>query len=233
MGFFPMRSIPVSERPRERLLREGIDALSLAELIAIVLGSGTKGKSVLSLAEEILVRFGSLDKLLDASITELTEIKGIGKAKAIQLKAVFGIALKCRKPNLEKKRIIESAHQAYEIIKGEIGHQKQEVMLVLLRDVRGCLIHQERIAVGTLSEILVHPREVFYPAVRNKAHSIIIAHNHPSGDPTPSAADLDLTRLLSHSSRVMGIRLDDHLIIGDGVFVSLREKGYLGNSEKY
>ena len=222
-----MKSIPLEYRPRERMLREGVDALSMEELIAIVLGSGTQGKSVLDLSKEILVRFGGLEKLLDASIIELMELKGIGRAKAIQLKAVFGIALKCRKPRNLHKYAISSAKDAYELAQGEIAHIPQEVLLVILRDVRRNLIHFEQVAVGTLSQVLVHPREVFYPAVRYKAHSLIIAHNHPSGDPTPSKADLELTRGLMQAGSVMGIRFDDHLIVCRDRFVSLREMGCL------
>lgn len=178
-----LKAIPAEERPRERLLRDGIDSLSLSELIAIVLSSGTRGKSVLDVSAELLMRFGSLEYLLDASVIELMEIKGIGLAKAIQLKAVFGIALKCRRPQSLKKYSIQSVEEAYLLAKGEIAHQAQEVLLVILRDVRGFLIHREQVAVGTLSQVLIHPREVFYPAVRYKAHSMILAHNHPSGDP--------------------------------------------------
>lgn len=225
-----LRFVPEDERPRERLLKEGTDALAISELLAILLGTGTKGKSVIQLAQEILIRFRGIDGLLDASIPELMEIKGIGKAKAILLKAAFGIA---RKASRKQLGLIESSIQAYEMVKNEISHYKQEVLIVILRDVRGRAIHQEKVSVGTLSEVLVHPREVFYPAVRYKAHSLIIAHNHPSGDPTPSNVDLELTRLLMHSSRVMGIGLDDHLIIGADSFVSLKEKGYLGDSKKY
>ena len=213
-----LKAIPAEERPRERLLRDGIDSLSLAELIAIVLSSGTRGKSVLSLSEELIVRFGSLEYLLDASVIELMELKGIGLAKAIQLKAVFGIALKCRRP---------------QSLKGEIGHYSQEILLVILRDVRGFLIHREQVAVGTLSQVLIHPREVFYPAVRYKAHSMILAHNHPSGDPTPSKADIELTKVLMQSGQVMGIEIDDHLIIGRDRFVSLKEQGIMNNFSKY
>jgi len=224
---FGLKALPEGERPRERLLREGIDALSLSELIAIVLVSGTKAKSVLDLAQELLGRFGGLERLLDASVVELMQIKGIGKAKAIQLKAVFGIALKCKKPLLTDKYPISSAARAYELAQGLIAHIPQEVLLVILRDVRGNLLHSEQVSSGTLSQVLVHPREVFYPAVRYKAHSMIIAHNHPSGDPTPSKSDLELTRALLNASRVMSIGLDDHLIVCQDRFVSLREMGCL------
>ncbi len=222
-----IKSLPEQERPRERLAREGVSVLSLAELIAIILGSGMQGKSVLKLSHEILETFGGLEKLLDASVSELMQIKGIGKAKAIQLKAVFAIAIKCRKPLASQKRLISSAKEAYELAQGEIAHIPQEVLLVILRDVRGNLIHYEQVAVGTLSQVLVHPREVFYPAVRYKAHSLIIAHNHPSGDPKPSQADFALTRALAQAGQVMNIGLDDHLIVCRDRYVSLRELGGL------
>jgi DNA repair protein RadC len=227
-----LKALPLEERPRERLLNQGLDALSLSELFAIVLGSGTKNKSVLDLASELLVHFGSIERLFDASVVELMQIRGIGKAKAIQLKAIFGIVLKCQKLSSSKSSIT-SHEEAYRIAKAEIAHCKQEVLLVLLRDVKGCLIHREQVAMGTLSQVLAHPREIFYPAVRYKAHSFILAHNHPSGDPTPSHADLDLTRCLIHSGKVMGIALDDHLIIGRDKYISLHEKGYIGNRSSY
>jgi DNA repair protein RadC len=222
-----LKALPQEERPRERLLKGGINALSLSELIAIVLGSGTQGKSVLKLSQEILEKFGGLEKLLDASVAELMQIKGIGQAKAIQLKAVFGIALKCRKPLFSSKYAISSAAAAYELAQAEIAHLPQEVLLVILRDVKGNLIHLEQVGMGTLSRVLVHPREVFYPAVRHKAHSLIVAHNHPSGDPTPSSADFELTRTLFESSKIMSIGFDDHLIVCRNAFISLKEKGYL------
>ncbi len=226
-----LKALPEEERPRERLLREGIDALSLSELIAIVLGSGTQGKSVLKLSQEILERFGGLEQLLDASVPELMQIKGIGRAKAIQLKAVFGIALKCRKSLPSQKNAITSARDAFNIAYAEIAHIPQEVLLVILRDVKGCMIHLEQVSVGTLSQVLIHPREVFHPAVRHKASSLIIAHNHPSGDPTPSKADVELTRTLIEASHVMAIRLDDHLIICKDRFVSMRSMGCLPSSK--
>lgn len=228
-----LKALPIDERPRERLLSQGVNALSLSELIAIVLGQGTQGKSVLQLADELLSHFGSASALFDASVAELMEIKGIGQAKAIQLKAVFGIVLRSQKVPFSSTAIF-SPQQAYQIAKGEIAHHKQEVLLVLLRNAKGKLIHREQIAIGTLSQVLAHPREIFYPAVRHKAHSFILAHNHPSGDPTPSSADLDLTLCMLSSSQVMGIGFDDHLIIGNDRYISLRERGFLGrSSEEY
>lgn len=220
-----LRNIPQQERPRERLIRHGVDALSLNELLAILLVTGTRGKSVLELAHEIMAKFGTIQKLLEASITELCEIKGVGKAKAIQLKAAFGITLKMTQAETSVKTALTS-QDAYALVKDELSRQVQEILIVILKDIKGRLITHEKISMGTLSEVLVHPREVFYPAVRHKANSFILAHNHPSGDPTPSFADLELTRHLIRSSRIMGIGLEDHLIIGSDRFVSLKESGY-------
>lgn len=225
--------IPESERPRERLVHAGVDALSLKELLAIVLGTGTKGKDVLKLAEELVLRFEDLKGLLEATVEELAEVKGIGKTKALLLQAVFGIAKQACKPLLSQKALIRNAKTAFELARSEIAHHKQEVLLVILRDAKGRLIHHEKVSIGTLSEVLVHPREVFYPAIRHKAHSVILAHNHPSGDPTPSEADLSLTRLLLQSGRVVGIHVSDHLIVSSTAFVSLREQGFLGDPQKY
>lgn len=222
-----LSKLPAQERPRERLMKLGPEALSLAELLAILLTTGTKNRSVLELAQEMVVRFGSLQSLLEASIEELMEVKGIGPAKAIQLKAAFGIALKTTQKSFIAKDPIH-AKEAYELVRHELAGQKQEMLMVVLKDIKGRLIALEKVSIGTLSDVLVHPREIFYPAVRHKASSMILAHNHPSGDPTPSNADLELTKHLIRSSRVMGIHLDDHLIIGSNSFISLRESGFLG-----
>lgn len=229
----PLSDYPESERPRERLLQEGVDALSLAEMLAILMSTGTKGKNVLTLAHELIGRFKGAAGLMAASVPELMEVKGIGKAKAITLKAAFGIARKLVVQAFHEKPEISHPQQIFDWLKDDLTQRKQEVMVAILRDAKGRLLHQEEIACGTLSEVLVHPREVFYPAVRHKAHSLIIAHNHPSGDPTPSKADLELTRVLMHAGRVMGIGLDDHLIIGSHTFFSLRKKGYMGDPNPY
>ncbi len=205
-------------------MRDGIEALSMQELLAILLCTGTKGKSVLILAQELLLRFSGMQGLLEASIEELMQIKGIGRAKAILLKAAFGIALRTTKSQFEPLSVIDTPQRAYKYAMSEIGHLDKEALLVILRDVRGRAIHHEVVAIGTLSEVLVHPREVFRPAVRHHAFSFIVAHNHPSGDPTPSFADIEMTRHLLRSSKIMGIVLDDHLIVAKDGYTSLREK---------
>jgi DNA repair protein RadC len=222
-----LMEVPPEERPRERLARCGVEALSLTELLAILLCTGTKKKPVLDLAHELLARFRTLQGLLDASIAELMTIPGIGEAKAIQLKAAFGIALKNNPSQRPLDKI--TSREAYALVKDELSTQKQEVVMVILKDIRGRLIGQEKIGIGTLSEVLIHPREIFFPVVRHKAYSFIVVHNHPSGDPTPSQPDLEITRSLIRSSKTMGIALDDHLIIGRTSFYSFRDSGLLSS----
>lgn len=217
------KQFPISELPRERLMRDGINALSLQELVAILLGTGTRGKSVLILSQELLLHFGGMGGLLNASIEELIKIKGMGKAKAILLKAAFGIAMRVSKEKLAPNKIIISVQDALSIAVPEIGHLKKEALLVILRDVKCRLIHYEVISMGTLSEVLVHPREVFQLAIRHGAYSMIVCHNHPSGDPTPSKADISLTLQLLESAKIVGISIADHLIIGRDSHVSLKE----------
>jgi DNA repair protein RadC len=220
-----VRQLPLSERPRERLRHQGAEALTTVELLAILLSTGTKKTPVLDLAAKLLSHFGSLTRLVQSSVEELIEIEGIGPAKAIQLKAALALAGKAIQESHLTPLSIDTS-QAYELVRHELAPLKQEALYVVLKDVKGRLISVEKVSIGTLSEVLVHPREVFFPAVRHKASSLILAHNHPSGDPTPSKSDLDMTRHLIHSSRVMGIGFDDHLIIGASSYVSLKNSGY-------
>lgn len=224
-----LKCLPLEERPRERLARYGSDALSSIELLAILLGSGTQNRSVLQLAADLLGHFGTLNALAEASLEELQQVKGIGQAKAIQLKAVFGLLLR-----MEMKKqglLLDSAESVHGLIKDELAHQKVEMLMVVLRDVRRCCIHREIIAKGTLTELLMHPREIFHLAIRHRAHSIIVAHNHPSGDPTPSTRDLEITQLLLAAGKVVGIELSDHIIVGWEGFVSFYKKGLLPRSQ--
>ena len=217
--------MPLHERPRERLLQSGVEALSLSELVAILLSTGSKGESVLELAQKLVAHFEALPALLEASVEELTQFKGIGEAKAIQLKAAFGIALKCLDRTQEVRPRIITAKDAFEAMKRVFLGQIKEILVVVLLDVRQRLITFEKVAVGTLTEVLSHPREVFFPAIKHQAHSLILMHNHPSGDPIPSAADLKLTRELLAAARLLHISLDDHIVVGSDSYFSLRERG--------
>jgi len=224
-----LKNLPLEERPRERLARYGCEGLSTIELLAILLGSGTKTRSVLELAADVLGAFGSLQRLLEASLEELQQVKGIGEAKAIQLKAAFGLLARLE----EKKRgqTLDAPEKVYELIRSELASQKTEMLMVILRDVRRCCLHREVISKGTLTELLMHPREIFHTAIRHRAHSLIVAHNHPSGDPTPSTRDLEMTQLLVAASKVVGIELSDHLIVGWEGFTSFYKKGLLSRCQ--
>jgi len=218
-----MRDLPAEERPREKLLKNQSDSLSIIELIAIVLGSGTKEKPVLQLAQEIVAHFGSLENLSRATIQELCQIKGVGPAKAIQLMAAFHLGVRLSRELVPDRVKIEHPIHAYRLIKDKIAHESREHLIVILLDVKGYVISDQLISVGTLTESLVHPREVFYPAIRHKAASIILAHNHPSGDPTPSPQDISLTKQLMKAGELMGIKVQDHIIVGKGRYISLNQ----------
>jgi DNA repair protein RadC len=220
---YSIQNMPLEERPRERLLQSGVESLSTAELIAIILGSGTKGKSVLQMSQELLSHFGSLKNLSEATVKELCQIKGLGEAKALQLKAAFGLGSKISRQAIPLKVRIENPLHVYHLLKEELENEKREFFIVILQDVKANLICHEVVAIGTLSNTLVHPREVFYPAIRHKAASLILAHNHPSGDPTPSKQDLEVTKILIEAGKLVGIPVQDHLIIGHGSYISLRQ----------
>lgn len=222
---YTIHSLPPDERPRERLYRQGAEALSSSELIALILGNGTRGKSVLQLSQELLATFGGLEKLADATIEELCTLKGLGPAKAIQIRAVVALAsrLSHRSERAIKIRI-DHPEPVYQLLREKLEGEKREHFVALLIDVKGCYIDQQVVSIGTLSNSLVHPREVFYPAIRHKAASIIVAHNHPSGDPTPSKEDIAVTKVLVDAGKLMEIPVKDHLIIGSKSYRSLRQE---------
>jgi len=225
MTTYTMQHLPVEDRPRERLKRFGAESLSAVELIAIILGSGSKTKPVMQLAQEIVSRFGGLRELGEATLSELLEIKGVGMAKAIQLKAAVHFGSRVSRQGMSSRYRIDHPSDAYYLLKEELEQEKRELFVVILQDTKGVVICHEVISIGSLSHTLVHPREVFYPAIRHKAASLIVAHNHPSGDPTPSAQDIELTKVLIEASTLMGIPLNDHIIVGRQHYTSLREFG--------
>lgn len=221
----------MQERPRERMIRYSADGLSSIELLAILLGSGTQKRSVLELAADLLGHFGSLQALSEATLAELKQVKGIGEAKAIQLKAAFALF-----GRIEKKlqgALLDTPEKVYALIGQELEEQPTEQLMIVLRDVRRAYLHREILFKGTLTELLLHPREIYHVAIRHRAHSLIIAHNHPSGDCTPSNRDLQMTQLLVQAGRVMGVELSDHLIIGRGAFLSFFKKGLLDQKQIY
>lgn len=222
---YSISRIPAEERPRERLILGGPESLTTAELLAILLGSGTKEAPVLHLAQQLVTRFGGLEHLAEATLEELCQVKGIGSAKAVLLRAAFNLATRLTKQNPTLKYKIEHPVHAYNLIKDSFGAEKREVFLAILQDTRGCSLGSHIVSIGTLNQAPVHPREVFYPAIRHKAASLILAHNHPSGDLTPSKQDCDLTRQLIEAGTLIGIPINDHLIISAHGYLSLRQRG--------
>lgn len=225
MTSYSIQKLPQEDRPRERMTRYGPEALSAAELIALILGSGTKSVPVLQLAQDVVARFGTLQGLSEATLAELCEINGVGMAKAIQIKAAFSLGLRASRQAIAPRFRIDNPLHAYHLVKEELERETRELFVVILQDTKGYVICHEIVAIGTLSNALVHPREVFYPAIRHKAASLIIAHNHPSGDPTPSVEDYALTKVLVEVGKLMNLPVHDHLIIGLQSYVSLRQKG--------
>lgn len=222
-----IREIPTDERPRERLLQYGADALSTAELLAILLRTGTEKWSAVGLADHLLSRFGSIRGVGGATIEEMAQIHGIGPAKAAQIKAAieFGRRLVAASP--EERAKIRSPQDVYNLLGPSLRDQKKEHFIALLLDTKGGVFRQRTVSVGDLSSSVVHPREVFVEAVRHSAASLIVAHNHPSGDPTPSPEDAAVTRRLQEAGELLGIDLLDHVVIGDNRWMSLREKGLM------
>lgn len=220
-----LQSIPLSDRPRERMIAYGPDAMTSVELLAIVLGTGTRTKSVLDLAYELLAHFGSVAALAGASIEEMCQISGMGTVKAVRLKAALSLAQRVSDPVAKGRTRIGTPEDVYRLLSPTLEAETRELFIVVLLDVKGGLIGHDIAAVGTLSNVMTHPREVFFQAVRRKAASIILVHNHPSGDPTPSREDIQITEALVRSGKTMGIPVRDHLIIGRGCYQSLKEEG--------
>jgi DNA repair protein RadC len=228
-----IRELPDAERPRERLLLKGADALKPSEMIAILLRTGTRGVSALDMAQELLQRFGhSLDRLSRAEVGDLRAVKGIGRDKAITLAAAFALARKTAAELRSESPLLDTPESVANLMREDTRLRKVETFQILLLNTRRRLIDVVKISDGTLDTILVHPREVFKPAISANAAAVILMHNHPSGDPTPSEADIKVTRDLIRAGQLLKIEVLDHVVLGRATedrprdFVSLRELGY-------
>lgn len=222
-----LRDLPHEERPRERMMHYGAESLSQAELLAILLRTGTRRESAIHIAQQMLGKIGGLRGLVDLSIEELTEINGIGPAKAVQLKAGIELGRRMANSRFTMPVIIRSPQDAAEILTEQLRYLQKEHFVCLFLNTKNHVIGQETLSMGSLNASIVHPREVFRAAIKCSSASIICAHNHPSGDPTPSPEDISLTSRLLQAGEIIGIDVLDHLIIGDSSFVSLKEKGYM------
>lgn len=219
---FTVRDLPPDERPRERLIHRGAESLSAQEILAVILGRGVKGESVMVTAQKLLSKFGSLRGIADSSVEELSRVNGIGPAKAAQLKAAFDLSRRLADGPRQDRAPVKSPEDVVAVLAGTLKGKKKEHFLVLLLDTRNRLIRVSPVSVGTLDSSIVHPREVFKEAISASAASVIFVHNHPSGDPEPSPDDIELTRRLVEAGRLLGILVLDHVIVGDGAFLSLK-----------
>nr|WP_277874654.1 DNA repair protein RadC [Mesobacillus harenae] len=222
-----IRDYPQNERPRERFIQNGPQSLSNHELLAIVLGTGTKEESVLQLANRLLSKFEGLRFLKDATLEELTAIKGIGTAKAIHVLAAAEIGRRIATHIQDDRYVIRSPEDGAKYLMNDMRFLSQEHFVCLYLNTKNQVVHKQTIFIGSLNASIVHPREVFKEAVRRSSASIICLHNHPSGDPSPSREDIEVTKRLAECGKIIGIELLDHLIIGENKFVSLKEKGYV------
>lgn len=222
-----LREIPNEDRPRERLLQLGAEALSNTELIAILLRTGTLSESAVRLAGKVLSAAGGLRNMVDLSIEQLVGIRGIGQAKAIQLQAGIELGRRLSRSGLQDSPAIQSPKDAADLIMDELRYLQKEHFMVLFLNTKNRVVAKETLSIGSLNASIVHPREVFRSAIKRSSASIICAHNHPSGDPTPSPEDIEVTRRLSEAGKLIGIELLDHLIVADRHFVSLKELGLM------
>lgn len=232
MASTKIHELPEQDRPREKLARLGAPALTDSELIAILLRTGLPGANAVDVARQLLQRFGSLAALARCTVPELSVIKGVGPAKAVQLAAAFGLASRLARESLERLPM-DTPQQIHALLGDELRALHQESLRLVLLDTKMRLMRVEEVSFGSLNETTAHPREIFRPAILHAAYGIVAVHNHPSGDPSPSDADRRLTTRLVEIGRLLQIPLLDHIIIGAPIggrqpWFSFREMGMIG-----
>jgi DNA repair protein RadC len=229
---FTVSDLPQSDRPRERLQKYGAEALSQQEILACIVGRGGAGKPVLQLVNELVSRFGGLNGIAQASLHDLMEVKGIGLAKATQLRAAFDLVRRSLEQEAETadesgRLLLRTGQQVFEAMRSRTRGLQTEHFFILALDSRGRLIGIREVSSGSLNSTVVHPREVFTEAIALHPAAVIFVHNHPSGDPEPSDDDIALTRRLVSAGQVMGIPVHDHVIVTDRSFASLKARNLL------
>ena len=221
-----LKELPNLERPREKAFKYGFAKLSNSEVLALLLGSGTKGKSVIELSYELLNNFNGISNLKNINLNELIKIKGISNAKATTLLAAIELSKRLN-DNIEVGCKISNGLDVYNLIGDSIKYEKQENFILILLDTKSKLINYQTIYKGGLTYNLVHMRDIFREIVKYNAYKFICVHNHPTGDPTPSKSDVDTTKEIVRISKLMGIKFEDHIIIGDNCFFSFKDSSTL------
>ncbi|MBO4235226.1 MAG: DNA repair protein RadC [Firmicutes bacterium] len=223
-----IKQLPEEERPIEKALHNGIGTLSNGELLALILRTGSSTQSAMGLAESIMRSIdGGLAGLVSLTPQELMGIRGIGRSKACAVAAVGELAKRIHLKPIREKYRVDCASDVAGFFMEELRYEKKEHFRTLMLNAKGVVIGSENISTGGLTSTAVHPREVFSPAIRKNASTVVLVHNHPSGDPTPSDADVELTKRIQGAGRLIGIKVLDHVIIGDGRYVSLMGEGYI------
>lgn len=222
-----LRDIPKEERPRERMLQFGAQVLSNSELIAILLRTGTVAESAVGLAQRVLAEAGGLRNLVNLRTEQLTNIKGIGVAKALQVQAGIELGRRLAQSELDPAEIVRSPQDVARYVMEDLRYLQKEHFVCLFLNTKNHVIAQETLSIGSLNASIVHPREVFRAAIERGSYALICIHNHPSGDPTPSPEDLEMTHRLVEAGNIIGIDILDHLIIGEQKYVSLKEQGLM------
>lgn len=224
-----MKSIPKEERPYEKCFARGAESLSDAELLAVILRTGSKGESALELSRKILAQYGEENGLLGIyhmSISDLMKVKGLGRVKAVQLKCIAELSKRISRATFSDRVSFRDPASVARYYMEEMRHQEQEILILVMLNSKGKRIRDMVISRGTVNASLISPREIFIEAMRHQAVSILLLHNHPSGVPDPSRDDILLTRRVRETGRLLGIELLDHIIIGDCQAVSMREQGF-------
>ncbi len=224
---FMIKEIPLEERPRERFLKYPPSTITNHELIAIILRTGSRQESVIELSKRILYKYDNLKALSNTTVKDLMEIRGIGTSKAIELLAAFELGKRVNKESFVPQVKLLSPESIFLYLKSDLEMKTQEHFVALYLNTKGELVKKETLFIGSLNSSLIHPRELFKHAVLNSAAKIIVSHNHPSGDPTPSNQDIEVTKILHKNSLMMDIELLDHIIIGRDRYYSFKEKGII------
>ncbi|MDX9917993.1 MAG: DNA repair protein RadC [Gudongella sp.] len=225
---YAIKDLPESERPREKLYSRGVESLSNEELLAIIIRTGTGSESAIEVSRRVI----GMDKrgikhLTDASIEDLKKIKGIGNSKAAQILAALELGKRIKQVGYNDKVKVTSPNVVADLMMDEMMHLQKEHFDIVILDTKNQIISVENISKGTLNASIVHPRDVFKAAIRNNGNSVILVHNHPSGDTTPSSEDINITKRLVDGGSIMGIKVLDHIIIGSNTYLSMKEKNLM------